>query len=89
MVQGTQGQLPAVFLHHWIKGIPAPGSPVDSLQLDDAGQLPQQLQQQGWTVDYQQFATFGDYLLPTKLQVYRGETRARILLREWGDLSAP
>ncbi|WP_133300618.1 lipoprotein insertase outer membrane protein LolB [Seongchinamella sediminis] len=81
--------LPVRSLHHWLKGVPAPGSPVQSLLLDAAGQLPEQLQQLGWTIDYQQFASFGGYLLPTRLQVSRGETRARILLREWGDFSAP
>ena len=81
--------LPIRSLHHWLKGIPAPESPVESLLLDAAGLLPQQLQQLGWTIDYQQFASFDGYLLPTRLQVARGETRARIILREWGDLSAP
>ena len=81
--------LPLRSLNHWIKGIPAPDSPVEALQLDEEGQLPKQMQQQGWTVEYQQFARFDGYLLPTKLQVYRGETRARILLREWGDFASP
>jgi outer membrane lipoprotein LolB len=81
--------LPVRSLHHWLKGIPAPESPVEALVLDEAGQLPQRLQQLGWTIDYQQFASFGGYLLPTRLQVSRGETRARIILREWGNLSDP
>ncbi|TDG12398.1 outer membrane lipoprotein LolB [Seongchinamella unica] len=81
--------LPVRSLHHWLKGIPAPEAPVESLLLDEAGQLPQQLQQSGWTIDYQQFSSFGDYLLPTRLQLSRGATKARIILREWGDLSAP
>ena len=87
--QERSWDLPLRAMHYWVKGIPAPDSPVEHLQLDEARQLPLQLQQQGWTVEYQQFASFDGYLLPTKLQVYRGETRARILLREWGDLSAP
>ena len=81
--------LPLRSLHHWLKGVPAPESPVESLVLDDAGQLPQRMQQLGWTIEYQQFASFGGYLLPTRMQVTRGETRAKILLREWDDLASP
>ena len=81
--------LPLRSLHHWLKGVPAPESPVESLVLDAAGQLPQTLQQLGWTIEYQQFSSFGDYLLPTRLEVSRGETWARILLRDWDDLVSP
>ena len=79
--------LPLRSLHHWLKGIPDPDLAVESLQIDELSQLPQQLQQQGWTVEYQQFSSFGDYHLPTKLRVSRGETQARILLRNWSDFA--
>lgn len=83
----TNGEwdLPLRSLHHWLKGIPDPTLEVLSLQLDEATQLPRQLQQQGWTVEFQQFARFGDHQLPIKLQATRGATRVRILLREWRD----
>lgn len=79
--------LPLRSMHYWLKGIPDPDLAVESLQLDEPGQLPQLLQQQGWTVEYQQFSRFDDYRLPTKLRVFRGETQARILLRNWADLT--
>ncbi|MEH6587713.1 MAG: lipoprotein insertase outer membrane protein LolB [Halioglobus sp.] len=80
--------LPLRSMHYWLKGIPDPDLAVESLQLDELSQLPQQLQQQGWTVEYQQFSSFGNYHLPTKLRVFRGETQARILLRNWTDLAS-
>ena len=85
--QDTGFELPLRSLPHWLKGVPDPDLPLETLELDDNRQLPQQIQQEGWTVEYQQFSNFGEFLLPTRLQVYRGKTRARILLREWGDFS--
>ena len=73
-------QLPLLALHHWMKGIPDPQLPVESLTLDESGQLPSQIRQQGWTVDYRDFALFEQYRLPTRLRLYKGDTRARIVL---------
>ena len=81
--QANHWDLPLASLHYWLKGIAAPDAPVQELALDPATQLPQTLQQQGWTVEYQGFGRFGDYQLPTRLQVQRDSTRARILLRDW------
>ncbi|MEP5567397.1 MAG: lipoprotein insertase outer membrane protein LolB [Halioglobus sp.] len=81
----NEWELPLRSLHHWLKGIPDPKLEVQSLQLDEANQLPAQLQQEGWTVDFQQFSRFDDYQLPTKLEATRGTTRIKILLREWRD----
>lgn len=78
--------LPLKALPHWLKGAPAPGLPLHSLQLDDQGQLPQQFQQQGWTVVYESFGSFESFQLPTRLRVFRHETSARIILRQWQDL---
>ncbi len=85
-VKKTGGwDLPLISLHHWLKGIPDPDLVVESLELDEEKLLPKQLQQQGWTVEFQQFGRFGNYQLPTKLQATRGDTSAKILLRDWRD----
>ncbi len=89
-LQPTPGwDLPLGALQHWLKGVPDPGLGVDKLELDAAGVLPKTLQQQGWRIDYQAFAQFEGFTLPTRLQVVREATRARILLRQWQDISAP
>ncbi|TGD71537.1 outer membrane lipoprotein LolB [Mangrovimicrobium sediminis] len=81
--EANQWDLPLAALHYWLKGVPAPGIAVQALQLDPATGLPQRLEQQGWQVDYDSFGGFGEYQLPTRLQVQRADTRARILLRQW------
>ena len=82
-------QLPLRALHYWLKGIPAPQLAVESVTLDELGQLPTQIRQQGWTVDYQSFQQFDTHILPTRLRLYRGDTSARIIVRQWEALPAP
>lgn len=79
--QYSQWDLPLSALHHWIKGIPAPGIKVTSLETEEG--LLQRLAQQGWTVNYEQYKQFGSYTLPTRLQVSRGDTEARVIIRQW------
>ncbi len=79
----NQWQLPLSSLHYWLKGIPAPGAAVDTLEFDPGTNMPSLLRQQGWTVQYGQFELFGGRRLPTRIEVTRDTTRARIILREW------
>ncbi len=76
-------QLPLAALHFWLKGIPSPALPLEALAVDPGSQLPLRLQQQGWSVEFQQFGQFGAYRLPTRIEVARDSTRARIILRDW------
>ncbi len=79
--------LPLTALPHWLKGVPDPELPVEQLTLDTAGQLPQILQQQGWTVTYESFERFDGKQLPTRMRLSREDTKARIILRDWQDAS--
>jgi outer membrane lipoprotein LolB len=81
--------LPLRALHYWLKGIPAPQWPLESLVLDAGGHLPSELRQRGWTVQYQGYRQFDSFTLPTRLSLQQGDTSARIILRQWGDFSAP
>jgi outer membrane biogenesis lipoprotein LolB len=42
--------------------------------------------QDGWQVDYQEYRQFQDLTLPTRLQISRGATRARLIIRQWTAL---
>ena len=80
--------LPLRALQSWLKGVPAPELELEQLSLDPSGELPQSLQQRGWRVDYQGFASFEGYLLPTRLEISRDTTSARIILRQWEGITA-
>ncbi len=81
----TGWELPLRALPYWLRGIPAPGSAVQRLETEDG--LLRRLEQDRWQIGYQSHAQFGDYLLPTRLELNRGDTRLRVILRQWLPLS--
>jgi outer membrane lipoprotein LolB len=80
----TGWDLPLQALPYWIKGLPAPAGEVENLllQQDQA----QGFTQDGWQVEYQEYRQFGELALPTRLLISRGETRVRLILRNWTAL---
>ena len=80
--------LPLRALPHWIKGIPAPDLEIQKLLLDPETNLPLELGQQDWTVHYHDFAQFGGFTLPTRLELSRDDSHARIILRQWKDFAS-
>jgi outer membrane lipoprotein LolB len=73
--------LPLGALPYWIKGLPAPHLPVETLSTE-AGLL-RELRQAGWHLTFGAYGRFDDYNLPTRLDLTRGETRARLVIRQW------
>lgn len=81
--RNTGWDLPLQALPYWLRGLPAPGTDVESLRVDPATGLVQQLRQRGWRVDYGDYQRFHDLSLPTRVSMEKGETRARVVIREW------
>ena len=50
--------------------------------VDGQGQLVT-LTQRGWQVDYQTYAGFGGYDLPTRLLLQRGPIRIKVAINSW------
>jgi outer membrane lipoprotein LolB len=88
IAQDSTWDIPLGALVYWLKGMPAPGLAVEALQFGSNDGLPMMLRQDGWTIQYGDFATFQGYTLPTRLEARREDSSARIILREWRDLSA-
>jgi outer membrane lipoprotein LolB len=78
--------LPLQELPFWIRGLPSPNAPVEA-QVFQQNVL-QQLQQQGWTITYENYALFDHLTLPTRVTIERNDTRARLIIRDWSDLSS-
>ena len=81
MALSTGWDLPLQALPDWLKGLPAPGLDVEESVLE--GNLLRQLLQGGWQVLFQSYGVFGDYTLPTRLSIERGDTSAKVILRQW------
>lgn len=77
----TGWDLPLQALQHWLKGIPAPEGDIKTLEIENG--LLRKLEQSGWVITYQNYAQFGLYTLPTKLQLERSDNRAKLIVRNW------
>ncbi len=83
----TGWQLPLTALPHWLRGVPAPQLAVEGMQLEQ--QRLRTLRQGGWEIRYDEYAGFGSYTLPTRLEIQRGDTSARVIIRSWRPGSDP
>ena len=78
--------LPLQELPFWIRGLPYPRVSIEG-QVFELGLL-LQLQQQGWTITYENYALFDHFTLPTRVTIERNDTRARLIIRNWSDFSS-
>lgn len=69
--------LPVASLRYWLLGLAAPGEP---RWLDDQHN---QLEQDGWQVTYEAWATRGELRLPVRLSLTRADARIRIVVQSW------
>ena len=83
IVENTGWELPLSALPYWLKGIPSPAYPVESLELDPQTQLLSKLQQDSWEIHYGKYEQFQQFILPTRLDIQRNGTSARLIIRQW------
>ena len=88
MLQNTGWDLPLGALPYWLKGMPSPDYSVEFLELDPATELLRKLQQDDWEVSYGEYKRFQQFTLPTRLDIRRKDTSARLLIRQW-QIDAP
>lgn len=77
----TGWDLPLAALPYWMKGVPHPGAKPKAMAVEQ--HLLRSLEQDGWQVSFEAYGQFGHYTLPTRLRVERGETRAKLVIRQW------
>lgn len=73
--------MPVSNLHYWIRGLPNPQQD-GTIQLDTYEHL-QSLQQQGWTIHYQQYTSVKGIDLPTKIDLSKDQVKIRIVISKW------
>jgi len=72
---------PLASLRYWILGASDPASVAQEV-LDPAGRLAH-LEQNGWQVDYADYAPVQQQWLPQRLTATRGALRLRVLIEHW------
>lgn len=74
--------LPVSNLYYWIRGLPAPGN-VEISKFDAYHHLIE-LKQQGWQINYRQYAGVdGKVDLPVKLSMRYGDLDLRLVISQW------
>jgi len=73
--------LPVLSMRYWMLGLPDPTAPFTK-SVDAQGHLVT-LAQRGWQVDYQDYASFKGYDLPTRLLIERASVRIKIAVNNW------
>lgn len=73
--------LPVSHLVWWVKGLPAPNSQ-SRITLDAHSRL-QKLQQDGWTIDYLEYADKGGYWLPERIKAYNSDLQVTLVAKQW------
>ena len=63
--------------------MPSPNAKVQQLKLDPETDLLQSLQQDDWEIHYEKYEQFQEFTLPTRLQIQRGATRAKVVISHW------
>ncbi len=76
--------LPVAQLRWWVLGIPAPAGKA-GLQLDDQGRL-SNLEQSGWSLDYQEYQWVDGRQLPRKLALANDEFTVKLVVDQWSEL---
>jgi outer membrane lipoprotein LolB len=79
-------QLPVSGLRWWVRGLPHPGAGTDHLGINASGML-DDLNQDGWRVEYQEYRPGGEPVLPGRLSLENGEVRVRLVISEWTTAS--
>lgn len=82
MAEHLRWALPVAGARYWVRGIPAPGSPVSALRIDEVGRL-KDMEQAGWRVSVLDYTRAGDLDLPAKLYLTRGELQLKMVIAQW------
>jgi len=78
---------PVSHLRYWVLGQPAPGSKA-AFEFDHAGRIIS-LEQDGWTLAFDEYQRAGTLELPRRFEVANSELRLKVVVDTWSDLPAP
>lgn len=77
--------LPVEGLRYWILGLPSPFSDSE-ISLDEYGRVVE-MDQDDWTVEYNEYAESGELELPRKLTLTHPEVRIKVVVDDWSDVA--
>lgn len=75
-------QVPLSGLHYWLRGVPIPTDKMKKHKLGQRGVL-RQLQQDGWMIQYEDYAMNQALPLPSKMQLNHRDIKVKIMVKSW------
>lgn len=75
-------QLPVSGMRHWVRGLPAPEHPIDTLELDAIGR-PERMSQSGWEVSFPEYEQYRVDALPWRVVLSRDLVSIRLSAESW------
>ena len=73
--------IPVDSLSWWVRGLAAPGG-YQERRLGEEGDL-QELLQDGWTVTFGKYRSFGGAMLPVKVSARQADWKIKLAIRDW------
>ncbi len=73
---------PVAEMRAWIRGLPAPDTPVDAIQRNDAGRVTT-LTQSGWQLSFDDYGRHGYRQLPGKIRGRRDALSFTLVINDW------
>ena len=75
-------EIPINDLHYWIRGLRAPFPEPQQITYTEHGTL-EQLQQNGWSLEYSEYMAVGEWNLPKKIVAQRDDLRLTLFRMNW------
>lgn len=75
-------QVPITQLAYWVRGIRAPGK-ADVVFAADG--LPLEIRQAGWVIEFRDYESTHDPVLPRRIFANNGEYKVRLVIQRWGE----
>ncbi len=74
-------KVPIAELAYWVRGIRAPGKAEVVFATDG---LPAELRQAGWTIEFREYGSTDNPVLPRRIFASNGEFKVRLVIQRWG-----
>ena len=74
--------LPISDLRYWVRGIPAPDTPITAQRKNEQGTL-SELQQDGWRLTYSRYNAVDNWQLPSKITAERDDIKLTLIVKDW------
>lgn len=85
LYQQVKWRVPISGLTYWAKGVPIPNEPIDYYLLNPDGSL-KKLAQLNWEISYNNYDTFENIKLPTKIHLINHELEIKLAIRNWNNI---